>query len=168
MLLLYFRLLLFLNAWPRNICFMLSFFVMWDCLISFVCADSGKSGISCWPKKQSSIFPGIHCQSCISAAKYLHNQNKGLCKEEKGYTFCPEAFTDSEFFFFFFLSVMGQMKMGSFTAVCYNWVVQMPLGTVWVWIQKLQFRPNFLINQKTWLKESVGVEKSWANTAKLL
>lgn len=38
-----------------------------------------------------------------------------LCKDRKGYTFCPEAFTDSDFFF----KCHGtEMKMGSFTAVC--------------------------------------------------
>lgn len=52
------------------------------------------------------------------------------------------------------------MKIGSFAAVYWNCVVQVALGTVWVWIQMLQLRPNVFINKKTRFVESVGVEKS--------
>lgn len=42
---------------------------------------------------------------------------KACAKRKQGYTFCPEAFTDSEFFFF--LKCHGtEMEMGRFTAVC--------------------------------------------------
>lgn len=64
----------------------------------------------------SSIFTSIHCQSCISAAKDLHNQNKGLCKQKQGHNFCPEAFTDSKTFKKEKCHEID-VKIGSFTAV---------------------------------------------------
>lgn len=45
---------------------------------------------------------------------------KACAKRKKGILSVLKPLQTQNFFFFFFLSVMGQMKMGSFTAVCYN------------------------------------------------
>lgn len=78
---------------------------------------------------------------CTTKIKACAKRNKGTLSVLKP--------LQTQIFFFFFKCHGTEMKMGSFTAVCSNCVVQMPLGAVWVWIQKLQSRPNFLINQKT-------------------